>query len=137
MASLFQALDSPGVGKLLSGKGEDYVSLFVSQRHSVGERTLPVNPARVNSQRLVGPEARKVKAFVEEGLHHSLDLDFRALPGQAGYATDYTWHAILFDLKLLEFRYAFSSPGNLLVYQRLRTRRYAPATGSGIQSLLL
>src|ERR1700674_162853 len=74
MPLLLQTPGRPWLWKLLSGKRENYVSPFVSQGHSIGERVPSRDPPDIHAQRLVDPSSRRVEGLVAQRLAHPHQL---------------------------------------------------------------
>ena len=82
----------PRFRELLSGEDENNVPPFVSQRHSVGERTLPYDPPDVHPQRLVHPRTCSVEVLVAKGTHHAEKFPLCTFARHTREKTDDPWH---------------------------------------------
>src|SRR5258707_13487441 len=92
MSGFFQAARRLGIGKVLPGKEQHHVALFVADGIAVAEGVLDYRPSHVDAGSFIDPCAGLVKRFVADGFEHALQLWLRPRAGLFGDEAYDAWH---------------------------------------------
>ena len=78
--------------KLLTREDKADISFRIAERHAIGKGILMRGPSHVHAGRFVDPDARAVKRFMADSLHHAVQLRLCAAAWHLRYQTHYSRH---------------------------------------------